>query len=135
LIGVAVALGSLASFVGYVWLSRELAHRDARSTLHEAIPADSRVLDESIFYCARDDDAGPPYCGTADVRLPGSSSSTCKTILLRNLNARGYRFLMESPDVDAIRGHDEIYVGMAVDTSWCRVSVRYTWHSTPKTHF
>ena len=64
-----MALGSLAGFVGYVWLSRALAQRDARSTLDEAIPADSRVLDESIFHCARDDDAGPPYCGTAsDVR-------------------------------------------------------------------
>jgi hypothetical protein len=122
-IGETVVVVLLVGFLGGMWLRSELAERDARSTLHEALPADSKIIAEKIYACSSDDGA-PPFCGTADVRLPGVTGSACKATLLDDLNAHGYHVLYALSNAEAERGRDRIFVEPSID--WCNVSVRYS---------
>jgi hypothetical protein len=122
---VAVTVGWFGYHVANNWL----AARDARAALHEAIPENATVVNEEVHPCDTDDDAAPPYCGTADVLVPG-----CVAEVTREITAHGYTRL--ASDGDFVRGKDDIYLDVQppASSSSCELTIRYQRDPVPKTH-
>ncbi len=117
---------------GYQATNNWLAARGARAALHEAIPGNAHVVDEEVHPCDTDDDAAPPYCGTADVLVSG-----CLAGVTHEITAHGYEALASGPSgAEFVRGKDDIYLDVNASTSpsSCEMMIRYQRDPLPKTH-
>jgi len=122
--------------MGYTRLRGQESPGDAQSALGQVLPSHTHVWYGEQAYSCGGDDSGPPFCAKADVVLPGSSGNDCYRSMANSLRAAGYELLEPGPpEIDAVRGHDEVLVNLGASRWSCDVTVEYDWNFHPKTHF